>query len=196
MSLKVNRINNISLTNTPNNTTSNDKQSFTSKPDENPISVTGERMKITTATFIGGLGIGVKLLAELLDGDFVFEKLAKNGEKIVERNHKSASKTKKAWLSVASTLGLAGILIGGFALLYTIYNAPKIAYKGKVNAFTKGKDMDVYIKGNEAEKEILTQMNDKAIEADNEEKAKLKEQYMQMQMAKNRVPDFIKLKNK
>lgn len=37
-------------------------------------------------------------------------------------------------------------------------------------------------------------MNEKAKQADKEEKAKLKEQYMQMQMAKNRVPDFINLK--
>ena len=37
-------------------------------------------------------------------------------------------------------------------------------------------------------------MNDKAKQADKEEKVKLKEQYMQMQMAKNRVPDFINLK--
>ena len=52
--------------------------------------------------------------------------------------------------------------------------------------------MDVYIKGNEAEREILTQMNEKAQNADDKEKAKLKEQYLQMQMAKNRVPDFVK----
>ena len=44
-------------------------------------------------------------------------------------------------------------------------------------------------------KEILTQMNEKAKSADDNEKAKLKEQYIQMQAAKNRVPEFIKLKN-
>ena len=35
-------------------------------------------------------------------------------------------------------------------------------------------------------------MNDKAKDADNDEKAKLQEQYMKMQMAKNQLPDFIK----
>lgn len=44
--------------------------------------------------------------------------------------------------------------------------------------------MDVYIKGNNVEKEILTQMNDRAQNADDKEKEKLKEQYMKMQMAK------------
>ncbi len=36
-------------------------------------------------------------------------------------------------------------------------------------------------------------MNEKAKQANEEEKAKLKEQYMQMKMSKNRVPDFVKL---
>lgn len=53
--------------------------------------------------------------------------------------------------------------------------------------------MDVYVKGNSVEKELYTQMNEKAKQANEEEKAKLKEQYMQMKMAKNRVPDFVKL---
>ena len=67
-----------------------------------------------------------------------------------------------------------------------------INYEGNVNAFKKGKDMDVYIKGNKVEKELYTQMNEKAKTANKEEKAKLKDQYMMMQKAKNRVPDFIK----
>ena len=54
--------------------------------------------------------------------------------------------------------------------------------------------MDVYIKGNEAEKELYTQMNNKAKTATDEEKEKLRMQYAQMQMAKNTIPDFIKSK--
>ena len=73
-------------------------------------------------------------------------------------------------------------------------NAPKIAYNSKVNTFKKSKEMDVYIKANEAEKSIYTQMNEKAKSADQDEKDKLKEQYQQMRIAKNQVPDFIKLK--
>ena len=82
--------------------------------------------------------------------------------------------------------------IGGFAMLYTIFKAPNINYNGNVNAFKKGKDMDVYIKGNKIEKELYTQMNEKAKNANKEEKAKLKEQHMQIKAAKNQVPDFIK----
>ena len=82
--------------------------------------------------------------------------------------------------------------IGGFALLYTLFKAPEINYNGNVKKKKKGKDMDVYIKGNSAEKEIYTQMNEKAKNASPEEKAKLKEQYLMMQKAKNRVPDFVK----
>ena len=37
-------------------------------------------------------------------------------------------------------------------------------------------------------------MNEKAKTANEEEKAKLKGQYMQMQMAKNKLPDFIRQK--
>jgi hypothetical protein len=100
---------------------------------------------------------------------------------------------KKAISGVGIWAGLIMMFVGGFAMLYTLFNAPKIKYNSKVNAFTKSKDMDVYIKGNEAEREILTQMNEKAKNADDEEKSKLKEQYIQMKAAKNRVPDFIKL---
>ena len=77
-------------------------------------------------------------------------------------------------------------------MLYTIFKAPNINYNGNVNAFKKRKDMDVYIKGNKIEKELYTQMNEKAKNANKEEKAKLKEQYMQIKAAKNQVPDFIK----
>ena len=54
--------------------------------------------------------------------------------------------------------------------------------------------MDVYIKGNKVEKELYTQMNEKAKTANKEEKAKLKEQYLQMKAAKNRIPDFVNKK--
>ena len=96
------------------------------------------------------------------------------------------------FLGIGAFGGLLAMFVGGFALLYTLFKAPNIHYNGKVNAYQKGKDMDVYIKGNDTEKEIYTQMNEKAKSATAEEKAKLQEQYMQMQMAKNRVPDFVK----
>ncbi len=158
----------------------------------NPISKTGEKAVLTKMTFIAGLGIGARLLFELMDGDFLAEHLSESAEKIVNKQHKNASKNKKFFMQLGATAGLIGIFIGGFALLYTLFKAPNINYNGNINAFKKKKEMDVYIKGNNIEKELYTQMNNKSKNATTQEKEKLKEQYMQMQMAKNKVPDFIK----
>ena len=163
-----------------------------SKQDQNPISKTGEKAKLTKAAFVAGLGLGAKLLFEFMDDDFIVDTLGNKAGKIVDKQHKNVKGNKKFLLKLGAWAGLIMAFIGGFALLYTLFKAPDINYKGNVNAFKKGKDMDVYIKGNSAEKEIYTQMNEKAKNASPEEKAKLKEQYMLMQKAKNRVPDFAK----
>lgn len=168
------------------------QQKQTSKKDNNPISKTGEKAKLTKAAFVAGLGLGAKLLFEVLDGDFVVDTLGDQAEKIVSKQHKNATKNKKLLLALGAWAGLVMAFIGGFAMLYTIFKAPNINYNGNVNAFKKGKDMDVYIKGNKVEKELYTQMNEKAKNANKEEKAKLKEQYMQMKAAKNQIPDFAK----
>lgn len=162
----------------------------------NPISKKGEKALLVKATFFGGLAIGARLLFELLDEDIVFNKLSNSAEKIINKQHKNISANKKALYIVGAFAGLVAAFVSGFALLYTLFNAPKINYNGNINAFKKGKDMDVYIKGNNVEKELYTQMNEKAKIANSEEKAKLQQQYAQMQMAKNRVPDFIKDINK
>lgn len=161
--------------------------------DKNPVSKAGEKANLVKATFIAGIGIGARLLFELMDGDFVGENLANTAEKIVEKQHKNASKNKKLLMFLGATAGLISLFIGGFALLYTLFKAPNINYNGNVNAFKKKKEMDVYIKGNNIEKDLYTQMNDKAKTANKEEKEKLREQYAKMQMAKNKLPDFIKL---
>lgn len=166
-----------------------------SKQDENPISKAGEKAKLTQATFVAGLGVGTKLLFELVDDfDFVGEKLGKKASDIVNKQHTNVNSTKKAWLTAGAWAGLTATFIAGFAFLYTLFKAPKINYEGNINAHKKSKDMDVYIKGNDTERELYTQMNEKAKKANEEEKAKLRTQYMQMQMAKNKVPDFVKLK--
>lgn len=175
-----------------NNSCSFTQQKQPQKNDNNPISKSGEKAKLTKAAFAAGLGIGAKLLFEVMDGDFVVDTLGSKAGKIVDRQHKNVSKNKKALLAIGAWAGLVTAFIGGFALLYTLFKAPNINYEGNVIAFKKGKDMDVYIKGNKVEKELYTQMNEKAKNANKEEKAKLKEQYMQMHLAKNRVPDFIK----
>jgi len=160
--------------------------------DGNPISKSGEKAKLLKATFIGGLAIGARLLFELWDCDFVIDELSDGAEKFVNKHHKEVSATKKNFLHLGVLAGFIAMAVSGFALLYTMFKAPNINYNGNVNAFKKGKDMDVYIKGNKVEKELYTQMNDKAKNATPEEKEKLKTQYMQMQAAKNRVPDFVK----
>ncbi len=160
---------------------------------KNPISQKGEKALLVKGTFVAGLGLGARLLFELMDGDFIFETLGNKAEKINKKN-KGLSANKRFLTGLGIWAGLIMMFIGGFAGLYTLFKAPKIKYDSKVNAFQKGKDIDVYIKGNTVEKELYTQMNEKAKTADSEEKTKLQEQYKQMQMAKNKVPDFIKLK--
>lgn len=168
------------------------QQKQTPKNDNNPISKTGEKAKLTKAAFVAGLGLGAKLLFEVLDGEFVVDTLGEKAEKIVDKQHKNATRNKKVLLALGAWAGLVMAFIGGFAMLYTIFKAPNINYNGNVNAFKKGKDMDVYIKGNKIEKELYTQMNEKAQNANKEEKAKLKEQYIQMKASKNQIPEFVK----
>lgn len=168
------------------------QQKQTPKNDNNPISKTGEKAKLTKAAFVAGLGLGAKLLFEVLDGDFVVDTLGEKAEKIVDKQHKNATRNKKVLLALGAWAGLVMAFIGGFAMLYTIFKAPNINYNGNVNAFKKGKDIDVYIKGNKIEKELYTQMNEKAQNANKEEKAKLKEQYIQMKASKNQIPEFVK----
>ena len=177
--------------------------------DDNPISRKGEVMNLIKTTFVAGLALGGYLLAELMeDGEFVIDsiidyskKLAntenkKEAEKLKQQleNKKKEAQNNKFFKSVGIFVALVAAAISGFALLYTAFNAPKIAYNSKINTFTKSKEMDVYIKANEAERELYTQLDKKAQNATPEEKEQLKTQYMQMRNAKNQVPDFVQLK--
>lgn len=171
------------------------KSSESQHNNTNPITKGGERALLVKGTFLAGLGLGARLLFEIMDDGFVVDTLGKKAEKINNKNNHHLSPAKKAISGLGIWLGLIMIAISGFATVYTLLNAPKINYNAKVNAFQKGKDMDVYIKGNEVEKELYTQMNDRAKIADEKEKSDIRRQYAQMQMAKNRVPDFINLKH-
>lgn len=186
MSLSVSPINSLNFTNKTQVKKSAEKKQTDTM--QNPISAKGERMKLLTATFVAGLGLGVKLLAELMDGDFLGDILFKKGKKIADK----AEKNKRMWVGIGTTAGLLGMFIGGVAIVYTLYKTPKIAYDGKVNAFKKGREMDTYLKSNKIEKDIYTKMNDKAKNSDEQEKQKLKEHFLKMQMAQNKVPDFVK----
>ncbi len=181
--------------NAPKKTKQNQQKKANNNGDKNPISRKGEAANLAGATFLGGLAVGGKLLLELAtDGDFEVDQIAKTADKLVEKNKKNASKDMKTLYKIGAFAAIAGGLVAGFATLYTLFKAPQIAYDSKVNAYKKGKDMDVYIKSNKAEREIYSQIADKAKNASVEEKQELKEQYLKMRMAKNQVPDFAKQK--
>ena len=158
---------------------------------QNPVSTKGEQAKLVRLTFLGGLALGARLLFEFFDNGFVFDELADKAGKIVNKNHKNATSDMKAFFGIGAFVGLAAIFISSIALLYTIFKAPEIRYKGKVNAHKNQKDMDVYIKTNEVEKELYTQMNEKAKVANEPEKEKLQEQYLKLRAAKNQIPQFV-----
>ena len=176
---------------------------------DNPISRKGETMKLITATFLGGLALAGKLILELADdGDFLLEIFSKKAKKMAEDGVKKIDNTalmdeakkeiknKKVLNTIGAFAALVATFFAGFALLYTAFHAPKIAYESKVNTFKKSKEMDVYIKSNEAEKELYTQLDEKAKKSNKEEKTQLKEQYLKLKNAKNEVPDFVNLKLK
>jgi len=199
MSLSVSSLNNVSFrANTQKTPGNKAKSKSNSSENQNPISRKGETMNLIKATFIGGLALGGRLLWEILDcgdgAEFLFETAGKKADKIVNRVHRGATSNKKAFLWFGATVGIIAAAVSGFALLYTMANAKKIAYNSKINTFQKGKEMDVYIEANNAERELYTQLSDKAKTADEEEKAQLREQYMKMKMAKNQVPDFVRVK--
>lgn len=163
----------------------------TKSDDKNPISKRGEEATLLKATVLAGLGVGGRALWWLCDEGFMFDILGNAGTKIVDKNAKlegkppSAGKYLGAWLAL--TLGF----VAAVAAVYTLYKTPEIVYQGKVNAFKKGKDMDVYVKGNKVERELYEQMNEKAKVASFEEKKKLAVQYLKLRAAKNQMPDFI-----
>ncbi len=162
----------------------------TEKKDSNPVSAAGEKAVLAKATFAAGIGLGGRLLFELFDGGFVLDTLTDKAQKITAKQ-KNLSKTGRLVKELGVTAGLSAAFVGGVAALYTIFKAPEINYHGNINTVKHRKDMDVYIKSNAVEKELYTQMNNKAKNADSIEKAKLREQYLQMRAAKNIVPEFV-----
>ncbi|MBQ4115036.1 hypothetical protein IJD34_06495 [bacterium] len=161
----------------------------------NPISRSGEAVNLTKATFIGGLALGGRLLWEILvEGDFLFEDIARTAGKLVDKNKKNLSGNKKALCYLGAFVALLTAFVSAVALVKTAWDAPKIAYNSKVNAFKKTQEMDVYTKANEAEKNLYEKLDEKAKEGSKEDKEALKEQYLKLKNAKNQVPDFVKLK--
>ena len=160
--------------------------------DKNPISRAGETMNLLKATFLGGLVLGARLLFELFDGDFLFETAGKGANRLINGAGGSAKSTSQFLRTCGGAVGLIVAGISGFAILYTMLNAPKIAYESKINTVRKRQETDVYIQANKAEKEIYNEINKRAENADEDEKQKLRENYQTMRLAKNNVPDFLK----
>ena len=158
------------------------------KEPTNPISKGGEKALALKATVGAGLLAGARALLYMFEDGFVVTDLFDIGENFVKKN-KQGNKPMKI---IAAFALLCIGFIGAVAAIYTLYKTPNINYTGKVNAFVKGKDIDVYIKGNKVEKELYNQMNEKAKNATPEEKARLKEQYLKLKAAKNSVPDSVK----
>lgn len=162
--------------------------------DKNPIKKGGEKANALLATAVAGMYFGGRLLLGILDSgdgaDFLFEIFGKASKKLNKKVNPNPPMLKVIGGAVALMVGF----VGAAAFLYTLYNTPKAMYDAKVNTFKKGKDMDVYIRGNAVEKELYNQMNDKAKDADAQEKERLKLQYAKLQAAKNTVPDFVKVK--
>lgn len=163
--------------------------------DKNPISKAGEREKLLKATAIAGLGLGARALWWLYEDGFEFENLFRLGTKLVDKNKSELKGSKRAIAQFGAFCALTIGFIGLMAAVYTAVKTPEVLYNGKVNAFKKSKDMDIYIKGNKVEKHLYDQMNEKAKDATTEEKKKLSEQYLKLKAAKNQTPDFIEVKS-
>lgn len=165
-------------------TENNDKNPF----DVNPISRKGEVLDMIKTTFIGGLVVSGYLFLQLADD---ISEPIEAAYKLIAKKQKD----KNLLIKIGGTISLFAAALCGGALLYTLYNAPKIAYQSKVNTFKKEKEMDVYIKSNASEKELYEQLTTEAKKTNNLlEKENLKSQYTQLSLAPSKVPDFVKNK--
>lgn len=159
--------------------------------DKNPITKRGEEATLLKATVGAGLYVGAEALYYLTDGGFMFEELFDYSVNKVDKNAKLSGKPPSAGKYLAAWAAVTAGFVAAVAAVYTLYKTPEIMYESKVNAFKKGKDMDVYVKGNKVERELYDQMNEKAANASFEEKKKLVVQYLKLRAAKNQLPDFI-----
>lgn len=159
--------------------------------DANPISKLGEEATLFKATAIAGLALGGRLLLMLCEDGTVLDALSDKSFKFGNKGNKHLPNANNSSKSLAIFAALTVGFVIAVAAIYTLFKTPEIVYQGKVNAFKKGKDMDVYVKGNKVERELYEQMNDKAKNATFEEKKKLAIQYLKLRAAKNQLPDFI-----
>lgn len=162
--------------------------------DKNPIKKSLEQLDTLKATIGAGIAAGVYALYYLSKEGFAVDTLFDTGVAIAKKNEYKTKNALKPVMYLGSIALVFAGFIGAIAAVYTAYNTPKALYKGKINAFKKEKEMDVYIKGNKVEKELYNQMNEAAKNADAAQKKHLALQYAKLKSAKNIVPDFVQLK--
>ena len=105
-------------------------------------------------------------------------------------------KDKNILIKIGATVSAVAAGMCGIALLYTIFNIPKIAYESKVKTYKKEKEMDVYIKANNSESMLYEKLTEKAQHATTqEEQNDLKKQFASLAITKNQLPDFIQKEN-
>ena len=151
---------------------------FSASNEENPINEKGEKLALIPAVF----GAGLLLPLRIACSDF-------------GRNIKFADFLIDVFFDCFKPKNLAafaGLTCLG-AALYTIVKLPEISYKAKKNAFTKGKDMDVYISSNKISKRLYDEFIEKTKNATPAEKEKLWQQYLKLNAAKENAPKFVKI---
>ncbi len=163
---------------------------------ENPIKKGMEQLDVLKASIVAGLGFGAKALWYIFEDTDLIDTAFEAGSKLSEKNHKNVqgSGKKLAW-AVATTGAILVGIVGLLASIYTIYNAPKSMYQGKVNAHKKSEEMDVYLQSNRIEQDLYNQVGEQAKNATTvEEQQKAKEQYAKLKAAKNQAPSFVNAK--
>ena len=95
MSLSVTPYSNISFKSKTSQPTPKQPKTTAQGEPQNPISRKGETLNLIKATFLGGLALGIRLLGEIFDGDFVFETAEKGAKKLVDKSGKLIDKNQK-----------------------------------------------------------------------------------------------------
>lgn len=173
-----------------------DKQNNISKnkEDENPISKKGEKVVLFSGALISSMGAILKVMYNLTKDDtegYWNKKFDKFVDKIIDKKNPNVKDKKRHIMHIGTSLLIFGLIVVGGAILSVITKAPKLNYEGNVNAFKKSKEMDAYIKGNQAEVELYNQMNERAKSTfDPIERQKLYSSYMMLQNAKNIPPSW------
>ena len=163
---------------------------------ENPIRKGFEQLDVLKASIVAGLGFGAKALGYIFEDTDLIDTAFEMGTKLSEKNHKNVqgSGKKLAW-AVATTGAILVGIVGLVAGIYTIYNAPKSMYQGKINAHKKSEEMDIYLQSNKVEQDLYKQVGEQAKNATTvEEQQKAKQQYAKLMAAKNQAPSFVNAK--